>query len=58
MTSRHQLEAAWAKAKQPVAQNQEPTVIFDRQRRINLLWDLFFAALFLLLLAALIAGVR
>ncbi len=37
---------------------KEPTMLFDRRRRINLLWDLFFAALFLLLLMALIAGVR
>lgn len=58
MTTRRQLEAAWAKAKQPVAQNQEPTVLFDRQRRLHVLWQLFFAALFLLLLIALIAGVR
>ncbi len=38
---------------------KEPTtMLFDRRRRLNLLWDLFFVALFILLLFALIAGVR
>ena len=37
---------------------KEPTMLFDRRRRIVLLWDLLFIALFILLLVALVAGVR
>lgn len=56
MPTRHQLEAAWAKAKQPVT--GKPTVIFDRRRRMHLLFELLFVAGFILLLFCLIAGVR
>ena len=37
---------------------KEPIMLFDRRRRIVLLWDLLFIALFILLLVALVAGVR
>ena len=37
---------------------KEPIMLFDRRRRIILLWDLLFIALFILLLVALVAGVR
>ncbi len=63
------MEGAWNGSKKPVILKKrgwkvrmgpakEPTMLFDRRRRIVLLWDLLFIALFLLLLFALIAGVR
>jgi hypothetical protein len=41
----------------PVVPRKHLVTLFDRQRRITLLWELFFAAGFIALLAALVLSV-
>jgi hypothetical protein len=40
----------------PVKPRKTPLVLFDRQRRIDLLWELFLVSLFMLLLFVLVVG--
>lgn len=59
MSTRHELEEKWDKLRRvPVLPGKRWTVLFDRNRRIALLWEIFFVVGFILFVFALLAGVR
>lgn len=57
MTTRQQLEEKWEKLRR-VPVTGKPVMLFDRNRRIGLLWQIFFVVGLILFVFCLLAGVR